>query len=323
MKSRTLLVAAALAACSHGAPPRLAPVPRGTAVPAFEANRLQRDLLSMAGLRTLENVRLREGSREVRVWSSSMGYPQRLYRLMESRNGVRGEVLLYWPTRFSDDDRPGETFHDLIVYSHQGSCAGLARTDGVGFCRAVFAREPDWAGVLRRLDERGLETLPDPSTFPKDGILTLDGWGFQVEYRRGCAYRTYEYNNPQSHPSWPTAAQATALFRTLSAVDSLVRRSDSERVYTGITTGTYNAAFRLCDGRATWHFSEDLREAQRREPRPRWTVGDDTTTAYQVTVRGQASPEWLARRWEAVHPRVLNVYEILDVRPAPSGVCEQ
>ncbi|MBB4635159.1 hypothetical protein [Longimicrobium terrae] len=328
MKIRILLVAAALAACSHaGRHAGPLPSPGQPAAPAFQPNELQNDLFRLSGLRPLQAVRLPNGTREVRVWPVTMGYPLHLYRIVQTPAGVSGQLLWYWPTQFDlsgeDRDPEGETFHDLILYSHQGNCAGMRRVWRTAFCRARFVREPDWAAVLRRMDEHGLDTLPDPSTFAPDSIVVLDGWGFRVETRREDAYRTYAYDNPEDHPRWPTSPDAIRMYQALSAVDSLIRPSDSVRIYSGVTTGAWNSAFHPCGTGEAWNFGDDLRDRQRKEPRPAWTVGDDTTALYRVTVRGQASPRWLARRWESRFPRELDVHEILEVRPAPSGACER
>lgn len=127
--------------------------------------------------------------REVRVWiGGGLGYPQRLYRFVQRDGRVEGEIILYWPLVSFPDDRPGETAHDLMVYSQAGSCDQFATNASVGICRAHFVREPDWGAVLRQAEAEGLRELPDPSSFPTE-VITLDGWGMTVKIRDGDHYR--------------------------------------------------------------------------------------------------------------------------------------
>jgi hypothetical protein len=161
--------------------------------------------------------------------------------------------------------------------------------------------------------------------------MILDGWTMVVELRDGARYRTYRYNNPESHTKWPSAAQAGEIARTLGGIDSLAFPPDVWKTYRGITTGRYQSVVQSCDG-AEWEFHDALRSLVKRTPPSVWSsvpsLADSTardSTLYEVEVLGELTPEWLARKWESKYPRVLQVIELRGVRPAtsPSGCSAQ
>ena len=182
-------------------------------------------------------------------------------------------------------------------------------------------------GAARRGRARAVDA-PDPSALPPDHVVVLDGWTMVVELRDGERYRTYRYNNPESHTKWPSAAQAGEIARTLSGIDSLALPPDVWKTYRGITTGRYQSAFRSCDG-AEWEFHDALRSLVKRTPpsdrvklAPLADSSARDSTLYEVEVLGELTPEWLARKWESKYPRVLQVIELRAGRPAlPSARC--
>lgn len=285
-----------------------------------------------AGLEPLRSVRLPAGEREVRIWTMvEIAIPRRFYRFVDRGGRVTGELIFHWPAPPPDtamDERPGETSHDLMVYSQRGRCDRFAVAEQTGICRARFKRTPDWGRVLRTAESRGLWTIPDPSTFPPDSIIAFDGWTIMVELRDAKGYRAYLYNNPESHPRWPSAAQVTDIARALESIDSLVAPSEVTRVYRGVTTGRYRSAFRSCDGGAEWEFHSDLRSLARNAPHIRATLPDsaaDTAATggplFYVEVLADLTPEWLARDWGSPFPRVLEVMELRDLRPWTGVEC--
>lgn len=166
--------------------------------------------------------------------------------------------------------------------------------------------------------------------------MVFDGWTIVVELRDSSGYRTYRYNNPESHPRWPSAAQVTRVARTLGAIDSLVAPSEVTRVYRGVTTGKYESAFRSCEGGDEWEFHADLRSlARNAPPKVRASLPDsaadtttaDTTTAdgrlFYVEVLAELTPEWVARDWGSKFPRALQVLQLRDVRPWTGVECRR
>jgi hypothetical protein len=281
-----------------------------------------------AHLEPLRDTRLRSGEREIRIWTQvEIGVPKHLYRFTERNGRVRGERIEYWsvgPLDSSLGERPGETMHDLMIYGQRGRCGGFATASKTAICRVRFRREPPWDAVLHAAESHDLWALPDPSTLPSDSVMVLDGWTMVVELRDGPRYRTYRYNNPESHAKWPSAARAREVARTLSGIDSLAVQPDAWRTYRGITTGRYSSAFRSCDG-DEWEFHDELRSLAKRTPPNVWSgvpsLADSTSNdgaLYEVEVLGELSPDWLARRWESKYPRVLQVFELRAIRPAAS-----
>jgi hypothetical protein len=278
-----------------------------------------------SGLQPLRSTALPPGQREVRIWiGGGIGYPQRLYRVYDTAGGVSGELVLHWPDPppdLSSGERTGQTFHDIVVYSQRGRCTGFRTAAGTGVCRALFTRPPDWGDLLGRMEADGLWTLPDPSTFPDDGVLALDGWGITVELREGGSYRAYQYSNPHHHPRWPQAKQAEAIARTLAGVDSLLRTPDVVQVYRGVTSGAFRGGFRACGGEQEWEFRGDLHRLAEQDSMalPALPRG---ATEYFVEVRGSLELEWLTRRNGSRYPRALNVRDLLSVRPWTGAECE-
>ncbi len=283
-----------------------------------------------ARLTPLREMHLRAGEREVRIWTQiEIGVPKHLYRFTERDGHVRGERIEYWSIdRHSfPDERPGETMHDLMLYSQKGRCDGFTTSAEMAICRVRFRREPPWGVVLRDAASHGLWTLPDPSVLPSDSLMMLDGWTMIVELRDGPRYRTYQYNNPDAHTKWPSASQANEIAHALSGIDSLTHLPDVWRIYRGVTTGRYRSAFRSCDG-AEWEFYDELRSLTKRTPAGVWSnvpaLADSIardSTLYEVEVLGELTPEWLARRLESKFPRALQVMELRAVRSSPSGGC--
>lgn len=272
-----------------------------------------------AGLSRLRTTALPRGRREIRIWiGGGLGYPQDLFRFVESRGRVSGELVRYWRAGPSEHP-PGETFHDLMLYSQRGRCSGFAVGARMGTCRGEFVSPPDWKAVLRRAEAEGLWTLPDESSLPRDGIMVMDGWGIIVELRDGPRYRAYYYGNPDAH-EWPEAAKAVRIARVLDTIRTLLRPADVVRPYRGVTSGVYRSEFIDCATGARWQFYDDLRSLAERSKVP-FVPTADSGARYLVDVVGQLTPEWLARRWESPYPRVLQPSRLTAVQQSPNGEC--
>jgi hypothetical protein len=286
-----------------------------------------------AQLAPLRETPLRPGEREIRLWNQvELGVPKQLHRFTERDGRVRGEVVYYWsrePGGLARDERPGETMHDLMLYTMRGRCDRFTTSTEAAACRARYRREPPWKGALRAAEALGLWTLPDPSVLPKENTVGFDGTTMVVELRDGARYRTYQYHNPGMHPQWPSDSQAVRILGAMQAIDSLEQPPDVWRVYRGLTSGRYRSAFRSCDGHETWEFFTDLRTLlENADPAVRsaapaaaldTTVRDDTM--FEVEALGELAPEWLARRWETKYPRALQVIRLRAVRAVTSDGC--
>ncbi len=277
-------------------------------------------VVASVGLAPLRTTELPGGTREIRVWiGGGIGYPQSLYRVVEDETGVFGELVLYWPSQPRDDDAPGESFHDLILFYYSGSCEKFFNTGTMEACRTLFAEQPNWREKLRAAEKSGLWDLPDSTELPDDGILTLDGWAITVELHDGEVYRTYQYSNPQSHPAWPEAAQAIELADIFRSIRDLVRPADVEGVYRGITTGEPGSAFSLCDREMIWATGFSLAELAEMAG---LNVPDAGSFGYIVSVAGKPTPEWLARDWESDFSQVLQAHELVSIAPARVSTCD-
>ena len=276
-----------------------------------------------AGLQPLHAVSLPVGRREIRLWiGGGIGYPQDLYRFVEDRGRVTGELIRHWPDDAlgGSDSLPRRSFHDLMIYSERGRCADFRLAAGMGTCRGSFIRQPDWKNVLRRAEASDLWTLPDDSSLPSDGVMVFDGWSLVVELRDGPRYRSYHYSNPDAHKAWPQAAKAVAIARATAPIDELLRPADAMRSYRGITTGRYHSEFVDCATGERWDFNDELKSLAEHS-KVTFAPGSDSTARYVVEVVGELSPEWLARQWDSKFARVLQVMRLVSVRPEHAAGC--
>src|SRR4051812_7729312 len=99
-----------------------------------------------ARLSRLRSSALPEGQREVRIWvGGGFTAPQDLYRFVDDRGQVSGELVRYWGVRPADgldslERRPGEAPDDLVLYSLRGSCSRYSTGARKHTCRAEFTR---------------------------------------------------------------------------------------------------------------------------------------------------------------------------------------
>jgi hypothetical protein len=119
-----------------------------------------------AKLSRLRSSALPDGHREVRIWvGGGLGSPEDVYRFVDDRGHVSGELVRYWSVGRvgldSSEGRPGESDDDLLIYSLRGSCSRFSTGARMNTCRADFTRSPDWAAVLKRAEAAGLWTLAD------------------------------------------------------------------------------------------------------------------------------------------------------------------
>lgn len=275
-----------------------------------------------AGLQPLRNEVLADGRREVRIWfGGGIGHPQDLFRFQISEAGVEGELILHW-NAVDRESKPGESFHDLMLYSLSGSCEGFAVAAGRGTCRALFEPEPDWADALSRAEIAGLWMLPDPSELPLDAdeqFLCLDCTSMTVELRDGPMYRAYQYSEGDLDLNYPEAEHAREVWQSIISIRRLQRFSDVHRVYRGITMGMYGATFRPCENGETWEFRSHLDYLARIAGVMLPDAGEE---GYLLEIIGVPSPEWQARRWESEHARVFQGTTLVSATPTDTLGCE-
>jgi hypothetical protein len=278
-----------------------------------------------AGLSRLRSSALPEGQREVRIWvGGGFTTPEDLYRFVDDRGQVSGELVQYWHVGAVDgldsvERRLREMDDDLMLSSLRGSCSRFSTGARMYTCRTDFIRPPNWAAVLQHAEAAGLWTLPE-QWIPPDGMQVLDGWGMTVELRDGIRYRAYHYNNPDSRTPSPENVNAMAIRVSLGAIDSLRKTPDVVKSYRGITTGVYHSEFVDCATGARWEFYNDLRSLAAGS-RVSFQPASDSTARYVVEVVGELTPEWLARRWSSKYPKVLQIFRLVSVRPAIDGAC--
>lgn len=334
--SLAIVIAAFSAASAQVVIVRPVPLPTPSSISrSFELSRRYDREAMAAGLVPLREARLGHGEREVRIWTKvELSGTVQLHRFSERDGRVRGEMVYAWhagPPDASLGERTGETYHDHMLYRLRGACEGFAVAFERGACRARFRREPPWNRVLREAEANGVWTLVDQDSLPHTGFrIILDGWSMLVELRDGASYRAYRYHCPWAHPEWRSATLATAIARSLQAIDSLMTRPDVRRVYRGLTTGGYGAAFHQCAGGDAWEFDNELRRMLQHAPASVRASAppsalDSTAhdgSLYEVEVLGELSPEWLARwRRDTPYARALLPVELRSVRVAGVGKC--
>jgi len=161
--------------------------------------------------------------------------------------------------------------------------------------------------------------LPDSSELPDDGRLTFGGWGITVELHDGIEYRTYRYSNPDRRTFWPEADRVLEVAEALRNVGSLVKQTDVDQTFRGVTTGEFGSALHLCDSSNIWgirfRLEELVEDAGLALPVP-------GSRGYLVEVLGKPAPEWLAREWESDFSKDLQARDVVSVMPANSTACE-
>ncbi|HEV7991058.1 MAG TPA: hypothetical protein VGP25_04490 [Gemmatimonadaceae bacterium] len=277
-------------------------------------------------LQSLRDARLARGEREVRVWTQiEIGVPKRMVRIREVDGRVTGEGVLYWSVPKPDSsggDSVGPLVHDIVAYNHAGTCGQIRVKGETAACRTRYLKTPDWRAIMREAERSGLWTIPDPSTLPDDGLMTLDGWTIVVELRTSDAYRAYRYNSPEVHRKWTPAAQAIKVAEAFARADEQLAPPDVQKEYRGVTGGQYRSAIKLCDG-VTFEFGDDLASAARRA---NVVMPEETArpgAEYYVELTGIASPEWASARFESKFGRVLSVGEVKVLKPWTGAECRK
>ncbi|MEO6526722.1 MAG: hypothetical protein ABIP93_08880 [Gemmatimonadaceae bacterium] len=261
-------------------------------------------------LAPLRDTRLARGEREVRVWTQiEIGDPKRMVRVRDVGGRITGEGVFYWGAPLAEparSEKPPPSNEDIVAYNNAGTCGEIHVRGDMSACRLRYVSAPDWRSILRDAESAGLWTIPDPSTLPSDGIITIDGWTIVVELRTSESYRAYRYNSPETHPKWPSAAQAIKIAETFARADAMLAPPDAQKTYRGVTRGSYRSGLKLCGEQTTLEFADELTSAAKREG---IVMPDGTGRAapeYYVELTGIASPEWLAKRVESKFSRVLN-----------------
>lgn len=267
-----------------------------------------------AGLEPLRSKQLAPGTREVRVWLN-----ETLFRLVDEDGSVDGDIFYSWSTRFRESEKPGETFHELMIYYFAGSCEEFNDVEDRGNCRALFAQPPDWSDALQRAEEARLWELPDSSELPPPSTFTLHGWSITVELHDGNAYRTYHYNNPQHRHEWPEAKYAVEIASIFREIEQFIQRADSVNTYRGVMRDLHDGILSVCGNQEKLGLQFDLNylllQAGLIAPPP-------GPYGFLVEMAAKPTPEWLAREWKSEFRVILQSAELESIAPAMSPTCD-
>lgn len=279
-------------------------------------------VLPVLQLPPLQTLPLSPRQKEVRVWTGvSLGYPRRLVRILVEGEQVHGEVYHYWRVDWDSTLADTTRYEALIRRRMRGTCTEFVVGAGYEACRARFAYTPRWAEILRDAEDAGLWTLPDESTLPHPSIM-IDGWSLAVETRDGESYRAYGYASPRTDAS-PESARALRIAQAVGRLAALQVPSEVVLRYRGLLrVGPSLREFVACGTAIAWKVEGNLQVAGVEwSSRPR---ADTLVVGIQqryVEVIGELTPEWLARRWNAGYPRVLEVERVDHVAPWAAEAC--
>lgn len=332
MSHRRILLVALLvwtAACgTTGSMPRVQPGQPSSGIPQADWAEiflpLYDRMATAAGLSSLRHAAPARTEHEARIWIHGPGDDVELYRFVDERGNVSGELLLAWeagPVAPPVEGYPGVTWHDLAVFRARGPCSEFFVSSGVGGCRSMFRTPPDWRGTLRRLEAVGLWELPDESNLQSREIV-FDGFGITVELLSAAGYRTYHYGNPDMQ-RWPEDRRAAELMRIVDEVSDSLPSRESIREYRGQVGGPGWSEFRPCGSQEVWQVDQHaVRSAAARLGVTLPVVAaSDTAPSLYVDVTGEVPPTWLARWWGSSREQVLSVLSASVVRPWRDGGC--
>lgn len=145
---------------------------------------------------------------------------------------VGGDVFFYWSKE--ERDEKGHVYWKLesrdsaqLAHQFEGRCDQFKASEEMQTCHAKFVTLPNWQDVLARLETHHVWTLPNMSTLRWHSarrFVVNDGYGMVVEVRDGDAYRSYEYDNPDSYiTEWPEeAGDAVAIVRATRSIHSYI-----------------------------------------------------------------------------------------------------
>jgi len=169
-------------------------------------------VVDLSGLEPLRANGLRN-SREVRIWiGGGAGFPQEMWRLIESPQGWGGELILYWKRRDG-----GRRWKRLVKEDAKRGCDAPRTRKGVQVCHGDLPTGIEWSTIVSQLEASGLWHLPDASVLPPPSVDVFDGWSLTVELRAGDKYRSYQYPNPDAQ-KWTEAAGAAEVANALHEV---------------------------------------------------------------------------------------------------------
>lgn len=207
-----------------------------------------------AGLTPLRSTVLPMGTQEIRIWiGEGIGIPEDLYRIVRQGHRVTGEWIQFWSEPYYQDNEPDVTA--LMEYTLAGQCRSIGKSGRAGACHTRLVGEPDWKGILQRIERAQVWTLPDESELPQDSVWIMDGWSILVEVRDGAHYRAYHHANPDGHQH-PVSKHAAEIAEALWTLNPLLRKGDNWRRYRGqLITGPGRRSFTSCGDSTEWEAS--------------------------------------------------------------------
>lgn len=242
----------------------------------------------------------------MRVWLFDKIGPAHLYRIVQHGDGLTSEGIRYWNGEGTSEEPPPEgSVHDFVLWGLRGQCERAVRLGSLGTCRARYVVTPDWSVLLRTADA----ALADP---PPQPIFSVDGPYLLLEAVDAGGYRQLRLAPPSVESKWSAGRRAADVMR---AIDSMERRlapvERNLRLWRGVTSGESRSAFRPCGIDEEWEFRGNL-------PHDAMPGRDGL---FYVEVLGEVTPKWLARRWGAAFPRVLQSMGTRMARPWTGTEC--
>lgn len=268
------------------------------------------------GLQPLRKAPLPSNTREVRLWvGGGIGWPQDLYRLVSKNGQVTGQWYRYWYSPAPDSTDPDQMpFGTIVRHAIAGQCSSIRTLGDAEVCHTRLTHEADWSAILHRIEQAGVENLPDETDLPRDGLVVMDGWMLTVEVRVGDNYRTYNYSNPDAHHQ-PEAQRAVAIAEALRPLGRLLPPSTNTKTFRGLfVSGPQRSEFVRCGSQESWGFQGNLGTASAWSNAPPSDTLTHPVRRLYVEAQGMLAYHGLARSWGSPYPEILYVDTVLVSR---------
>lgn len=153
------------------------------------------------GMPSLSSVVLPDGSREIRLTDSygmAAGRKIPMLRVVETPEGVTGEVILFWATA----DAPLAP-----------STPGCVRwREAMSTCVSVATSDVDWPAVAAEIDRLGGWTLTESCRARSDLISATDAGDLLIQRLDGDRFETYRCNAPRRRSDTDADSRSLALW---------------------------------------------------------------------------------------------------------------
>ena len=188
--------------------------------------------LALLGLASLPALAARAvPSREVRIWVAAwrLEGPRPMLRISQGPKTTIGNLIYWWDRpRRAGRASPGSALLDSLETesvrrsreqaAREYRCAAPAEGTQVETCQAEMDPQPDWPGLMARIDSLNPWELPDPRTLDPPLPAGLDGWSILIETQVGRRFRRVKYWVPTADQG-PEARRALGLAAILRSVE--------------------------------------------------------------------------------------------------------